>query len=128
VSAADHLRKRTDSWAQEFIRQQEHDGARRITCWEGGGFRAFVGYEPYGSGDYRWHVSVSRHDGEVPTWDDIASIVHRLRPGVPMVIGIPPRSQWMSVPGIEVLHAIQVRDEHLTERWKHEATMRREEK
>lgn len=127
MSAADGLRKRTDAMAQMLIRNQEAEGARHFACWEGGGYRAFVAYEPYGEGDYRWHVSVSREDRQIPTWDDVASIVHRLRPGVPMVVGIPPRSQWMSVPGTEVLHAIQVRDENLTERWKHEATMTREE-
>lgn len=130
MSAADLLTKRTDLWAKDFILQQQEIGARHVACWEGGGYRAFIAFEPYGEtpdgkSDFRWHISVSRQDGEVPTWDDMASIVHRLKGNMPFVIGIPPRDLWMSVPGVEVLHAVQTRDENLIARWTEEAVGRR---
>lgn len=75
-----------------------------------------------GPGDHRWHLSVSnerhlRAGHEVPLWRDFVAIVHQLRPGVPFVIGIPPRNQWMNK-NPNVLHALETHDHALIEMWR----------
>jgi hypothetical protein len=76
-------------------------------------------------GEKRWHVSVSNeaHLGaghDVPTWRDFVAIVHQVRPGVPFVVGIPPRNMWMNK-NPNVLHALETRDVLLVRRWEAEA-------
>lgn len=87
------------------------------------GRTAFLGREPYGArdDDWRWHISVRSGDpgvdGRVPTWEELVDTAHALRPGVPFVVGIPPRSWWMSVHP-DVLHLVETKDEPLIETWR----------
>jgi hypothetical protein len=77
--------------------------------------------------DRRWHISVSDEEHlkgghEVPVWRDFVAIVHQLRPGVPFVLGIPPRSMWMNkCPN--VLHALETTDETLIAEWRVEGEL-----
>jgi hypothetical protein len=95
--------------------------------WRGQPFRVIRTRDPYGrrsdgSPDYRWHLSISqeRHPGEVPLWRALVAIAHKIRPGVPFIVGIPPEGQWMNVhPG--VLHVVEVHDPNLTSQWQFEA-------
>jgi hypothetical protein len=87
------------------------------------GRTALMGREPYGPDDMRWHISV-RHgevnvDGRIPTWDEMVDTAHALRPGVPFVVGVPPRSWWMNVHP-HVLHLIETKDQPLIARWREE--------
>jgi hypothetical protein len=43
--------------------------------------------------------------------------LHALRPGVPFVLGIPPRSWWMNIHP-HVLHAWETRDWLLIDQWR----------
>jgi hypothetical protein len=86
------------------------------------GLTALVGRELWpGEAEPRWHISLRYgnpgRDGRVPSWDELVEAVHALRPGVPFVVGIPPRSWWMSVHP-DVLHCWQTRDNALIEEWK----------
>lgn len=85
------------------------------------GRTAFVGREPYGKDDWRWHISLRAGelevDGRPPTWDEMVDTAHALRPGVPFIVGIPPRSFWMNIHP-HVLHMIETRDEPLLEQWR----------
>jgi hypothetical protein len=90
------------------------------------GLTALVGHEPMGeyeTDDKRWHISLRYGDpgidGRVPTWDELASAAHELRPGVVFCIGVPPRSWWINVHE-HVLHLWELRDENLIERWRQE--------
>jgi hypothetical protein len=82
------------------------------------GLTALVGREPLGADgdDWRWHISVRYGDpginGRVPTWEEMVSAAHELRPGVVFVIGVPPRSWWMNVHE-HVLHLHETSDEAL---------------
>lgn len=89
-------------------------------------FTAILSHDEYGKRmppDMRWHISVSREDDmragndDVPVWRDFVAIVHHLRPGVPFVIGIPPRNQWMNA-NPNVLHVYETRDVPMIENWK----------
>jgi hypothetical protein len=75
--------------------------------------------EEWQPGDERWHVSIAAAD-RVPTWNEIAHTLHSLRPGVPFVLGVPPRSWWMNV-NPYVLHAWETKDWNLIEQWRHES-------
>lgn len=66
----------------------------------------------------RWHISVSHRD-RVPTWEEMAEAAHELRPGVPLAIGVPPRSWWVNVHD-HVLHLVELRDEPLVASWRDE--------
>lgn len=87
------------------------------------GLTALVGREPLGTdgSDWRWHISVRYGDpgqnGRVPTWEELVASAHELRPGVVFVIGVPPRSWWMSVHP-HVLHLYETRDAALIENYK----------
>jgi hypothetical protein len=89
------------------------------------GLTAFIGREPLGSDydepDVRWHISVRYgnpgENGRIPTWEELVQTAHELRPGVPFVVGIPPRSWWMNVHP-HVLHLYETRDPHLVESWR----------
>lgn len=88
------------------------------------GLTALVSREPTGPDDRpRWHISVRYGDrgynGRVPTWDELVQTAHELRPGVPFVVGIPPRSWWMNVHP-DVLHLWELFDEALLEQWRFE--------
>jgi hypothetical protein len=80
---------------------------------------ALVSREEWQPGDSRWHVSISAAD-RVPTWDEIAATLHALRPGVPFVLGVPPRSWWMNAHPY-VLHAWETKDWALIEEWRRNA-------
>jgi hypothetical protein len=91
------------------------------------GLTAFVGREPYGpydDPDVRWHISLRYGDrginGRVPTWEELVQAAHDLRPGVCFVVGIPPRSWWMTVHP-DVLHLIETRDEPLIQSFRENA-------
>ena len=85
------------------------------------GLTALIGREPYARNDWRWHLSVRYGDpgrnGRVPSWEELVHAAHELRPGVPFVIGIPPRSWWMSVHP-HVLHLVETKDEPMIEQWR----------
>ena len=79
------------------------------------GLTALVGREPVVDGDERWHISLSG-PGRVPRWEELADAAHELRPGVPMAVGIPPRSWWLNVHP-HTLHLWELRDAHLIAEW-----------
>jgi hypothetical protein len=72
----------------------------------------------------RWHISVRYGDpgfnGRVPSWGELVQTAHELRPGVPFVVGIPPRSWWLNVHP-DVLHLVETRDLALIASWRDEA-------
>lgn len=80
---------------------------------------ALVGREPIEPDDLRWHISL-RHRDRVPTWDELASCAHDLRPGVCFCIGVPPRSQWMNIHE-DVLHLWELKDEAIMAQWRAES-------
>jgi hypothetical protein len=65
--------------------------------------------------DYRWHISMAGED-DVPRWRDLVAVAHEVRPGVCFVVGIPPKSHWMSVHP-HCLHLWEVSDDNLTDQW-----------
>lgn len=68
------------------------------------------------SPDWRWHLSIAGRDG-VPEWATMAAICHEIRPGIPFVLGVPPKSWWVNVhPG--TLHAWETHDENLIRCWR----------
>jgi len=73
---------------------------------------------PDGTLDPRWHLSVSG-PGRVPEWNELAMACHEIRPGVPFIIAIPPRSHWMNV-NEHVLHAYELRDATLLDQFRFE--------
>jgi hypothetical protein len=68
--------------------------------------------------DPRWHLSMVG-PSRVPTWNEMSNACHALRPGVPFVMGIPPRSWWINVHD-DCLHAWEVKDPNLTDQWRAE--------
>ena len=82
------------------------------------GFDAFVSCDEIEPGDRRWHISLSG-PGRVPSWDELASAAHELRPGVPFVVGVPPRSWWLNV-AENVLHLWELKDQPLLDQWRAE--------
>ena len=56
-------------------------------------------------------------NGRIPTWEEVVATAHELRPGIPFVIGIPPRSWWMNIHP-HVLHLYETRDPHLVQAWR----------
>lgn len=88
------------------------------------GLSAMVGRERWADGTRRWHVSLRFGNpgvsGRVPSWDELVDALHALRPGVPFVIGVPPRSWWMNVHP-DVLHAWETRDQGLINEWRQNA-------
>ena len=73
-------------------------------------------------GELRWHISLrsSADGGRVPNWDEIVTAAHELRPGVPFVMGVPPRSWWMNLHP-DVLHLWEPRDDAMIEQWRQNA-------
>lgn len=72
-----------------------------------------------GEPDVRWHISLVAQ-GRPPEWNEVAAVAHQLRPGVPMVMGIPPRSWWINVHP-HALHIWETKDEHLVRSWREQA-------
>jgi hypothetical protein len=92
-------------------------------CFTHGQLTALVSRDEIAAADWRWHVSVRYGDpgenGRVPTWDELVETGHALRPGVPFVVGVPPRSWWINVHP-HVLHLYETRDVALVEQWRSE--------
>lgn len=80
--------------------------------------RVLLSHEEWTPGDARWHISISGPN-RVPTWEEFSSAVHAVRPGVPFVMGVPPKSWWMNVHR-HVLHAWELKDEGMIEQWRFE--------
>lgn len=126
------LRDLTDGPSMLFRRTLAEAGSENLRAWrakrDGVSYRVYLSRDPYGhleggEPDWRWHISVSHFDGStdrVPAWAALVAIAHDVRPGVPMVVGVPPRSMWMNVHG-GVLHLVETRDHNLVEQWRHEA-------
>ena len=93
-------------------------GVPAPAAYECGELMALVGREPLGEDDRRWHISISRPD-RVPSWDEMVSAVHELRPGVVFAIGIPPRSWWINVHE-HTLHLWELHDDALVDQWRSE--------
>lgn len=110
----------------EFIaawREQQPDLEAPKVYASPNGLTAIMCREPVADDDLRWHISVRYGDpgvnGRIPTWDELVNTAHELRPGVPFVIGIPPRSWWINVHP-HVLHLYETRDEALVATWREE--------
>lgn len=109
----------------ELWREQQPDVTPPRWYRHPNGLTAAIGREPYGHDyddpDMRWHISVRYGDpginGRVPTWEEIVQTAHELRPGVPFVVGVPPRSWWMNVHP-DVLHLVETRDAALIASWR----------
>jgi hypothetical protein len=71
-----------------------------------------------GTPDWRWHISLSAQ-GRVPNWEELSTAAHDLRPGVPMTVGVPPKSWWLNVHP-DVLHLYETKDANLLAQWRHE--------
>ena len=80
---------------------------------------AILSRDEIAPGDERWHLSVTAR-GRVPTWDELAGAAHDLRPGVPFVAGVPPRSWWINIHE-HCLHLWEMHDDALTDQWRSEA-------
>jgi hypothetical protein len=77
-----------------------------------------VGYTT-GIPDWRWHMSIAGRDMKVPAWETVSAVPHELRPGVPFVVGVPPKSWWINVhPG--ALHLWEFKDANLLAQWRAE--------
>ena len=110
------------SLPEGFIKQWRKEIARDVDpplAYGKGELRALVGREPVVKDDWRWHISISCPD-RVPSWREMSSAVHELRPGVVFVIGIPPKSWWTNLHP-HTLHAWEVQDPHLVEEWRRNA-------
>jgi hypothetical protein len=87
------------------------------------GLTALMSRDPIADDDERWHISLRYgdvgRDGRVPSWEELVATAHELRPGVPFVVGVPPRSWWMNVHP-HVLHLWELRDRPLLEQWRAE--------
>lgn len=95
------------------------DWVPRPQVYGGSGLQIIMAREQMGgleTGPLRWHISVCG-PGRVPTWEEIVEVAHALRPGVPFVISVPPRSMWMNVHS-DVLHLHETGDEALIEEWR----------
>ncbi len=79
---------------------------------------ALVSREDLGVGvpDLRWHISVSAA-GRVPSWEEVAHTCHSVRPGVPFVFGVPPKSWWLNIHP-HVLHVWESKDANLLNSWR----------
>jgi hypothetical protein len=90
---------------------------------DGRRYRAMVSRDPIDPHDegneFRWHISVSGEDA-TPRWSHLVAVVHHLRPSVFFVVGVPPRSMWMSVHP-HCLHCWESRDAGLEEQFRFEA-------
>jgi hypothetical protein len=119
-----------DKWARDFEWEgrvrHDYELARKRgmvpledppQAWRRTPLACLMGREPLTPEDEgRWHLSVS-HIERIPTWDELVETAHVLRPGVPFVVGLPPRSWWMNYDQ-RVLHLWETRDDLLVEHWR----------
>lgn len=104
----------------------KHPHPETVETWallvDGKEYHAIVSRDPVGVGrkipDDRWHISVSAKN-EVPPWQVMAAVGHELRPGVPFVIGVPPKSWWINVHEF-TLHLWELKDQNLLDQWRSE--------
>jgi hypothetical protein len=89
-----------------------------LKCFKAGPLAAMVTRDEIADGDLRWHISV-QHEDRIPNWNELVEAAHGLRPGVPLAIGIPPRSWWLNIHP-RVLHLIEIHDQHLLDQWRSE--------
>lgn len=75
--------------------------------------------------DWRWHLSIAGRDN-VPSWRALTEIAHKVRPGVTLVLGVPPRQFWLNIHP-HVLHLWSTKDENLEAQWVFEGRLRRDE-
>lgn len=68
--------------------------------------------------DWRWHVSVAGPE-DVPSWQALSAIGHRVRPGVGFVSALPPEVHWINVHP-RVLHLFEINDPSLEAQWARE--------
>lgn len=104
---------------REVYDRAEHPGAPTVHVGYDGEkavLHVLTSREEWQPGDERWHVSISALE-RVPSWNEIAHTLHALRPGVPFVLGVPPRSWWLNVHPY-VLHAWETKDWNLIEQWR----------
>jgi hypothetical protein len=87
-------------------------------CYRAGPLAAIISRDDLGEDRLRWHISLA-HESRIPTWEELVMAAHDLRPGVPLVIGIPPRSWWVNVHP-HVLHMTELRDQPLIDQWRFE--------
>lgn len=89
------------------------DEARQGKAWrqhmttDGAVLRLLLGLEEVEPGRApEEHVSVSRLDGKVPTWDDLVAVRSVVWPDEAVVLQYMPAGDedWVNVPGVEVLH------------------------
>lgn len=67
-----------------------------------------------GVGDGWEHVSVSRNDKQIPTWDDMNKVKNWFWEEEDAVMQLhPPKSQYLSYPDVEVLHLWRPLDAHI---------------
>jgi hypothetical protein len=121
-----------DEAANSFRTLPGANGALELRAWtarvHGRPYRVYQSRDPIGeiaggAPDLRWHLSVSHRDGradDVPPWRDLVAIAHAARPGIPFIVGVPPRSWWINAHG-GVLHLVETRDENLINQWRREA-------
>jgi hypothetical protein len=104
-----------------------HERTRQLESWDlwlTNGFEAslIAAYEDIaprpGIPDWRWHLSVSGME-RIPTWEELAFIVHETRPGIVFTLALPPRSWWINVAEY-CLHAWEIHDTNLTDLWRSE--------
>lgn len=81
-------------------------------------YAAIIAREAILDTDHRWHISITGQTA-VPPWSVLTVIAHDLRPGVPFVIGLPPKSWWINVHE-NCLHLYETKDENLIEQWRFE--------
>jgi hypothetical protein len=74
---------------------------------------------PNDTPDLRWHISIAGEQ-DVPPWNHLVAIGHKVRPGVVFVVGVPPKSWWMSVHP-HCLHLYETKDANLIAQWKAES-------
>jgi hypothetical protein len=93
---------------------------RRFETLRSPGYSVLLTRDPLGPEgiDPRWHLSVAGQT-HLPPWDVVVAIAHDVRPGVPFVIGVPPRSWWINVHP-HCLHLWECRDLNLIDCWRDE--------
>ena len=84
----------------------------RLTLVDGVVLRCLLSYDTVEPDSDRreQHLSLSREDGLVPSWDDLVTVRALAWPDEASVVQhLPPGDEpWVSVPGVEVLHLWRV--------------------
>ncbi len=79
----------------------------RITLRDGGVLRCLLSLDVVDPERPReQHLSLSREDGQTPSWDDVVTVRALAWPdNVRVLQHLPPGDEpWVSIPGVEVLH------------------------